>query len=132
MSSFAARAAQTPAQQLYSEFCGKAKVRPDATVSEGLAAKGLTCTIDKWTVADCSVVCQLSRRLKGYTHINISYALHSSTALSTAAGTRSKRSARRSRASPQVGIFCVVFFFFLPAISLSFLMVSSGLGGALE
>ena len=67
------RESQTPAQQLYSQLCGKAKVRPDPVVSEGLASKGLICHIDKWNANDISVVGMLSRRLKGYTHVSISY-----------------------------------------------------------
>ena len=90
------RDSQTPAQQLYADLCVKGKVRPDAAVSEGLASRGLTCSIDKWTPPDCSVISMLARKLKGYTHISIT--------LNAGSKDLSKKSSsRRSRAVPVVG-----------------------------
>ena len=89
----------TPAQSLYSELCSKAKTRPDPVLSDGLTTKGLICRIDKWSTADCAVVGQLSRRLKGYTHV------HMSNNTAGGAGGRGSNTARRKgrRSAPQVG-----------------------------
>jgi hypothetical protein len=82
----------TPAQQLYAELCNKAKTRPDANVSDGLASRGLTCRIDKWSATEYSVVGQLSRRIKGYTHIDISYTSDGATGSRSSDSHRSRRS----------------------------------------